>query len=271
MNEIRTEKVHIDRLADIGRTICKVQAGLGEGESISITFIDGGSTAGNVTLTRVEDGPMFRVVGNIYPNSGNDRGVDVDFMSEPDGPVYLPISTRRKIKGKWVTRLYNADEESEFGEHERAAFYASGTSFTTANAPAIKAIPPGSRADSSAKVGRTLFNAAKSVEAVWGKKDNKALWANVQARKAKGEFGRGKAAQAIALQEFAKLQSLGEPETNVWPRKMPRPMRAFEMPVGVKSTARTEKTRIDSTTEAVTAVEAPVKRAGVIKRANRAA
>lgn len=278
MPEIPTKTVDIDRRSDIGRLICKFQKDLGEGESMKLVFIDGGTSAGMVTLTRVEDGPLFRVVGNIYPNTGNDRGVDVDFMCEPDGPEHMPISVKHKVEGKWVRRFYNGDEDSEYGDTDRAAFYASGVNFTAANAPKVKGIVPGTGGDTSSKYGAKLSNAAKAVEKVWTRKDNKAIWAGVQKRREAGEFGTGKASHETAKQEFRRLQSLGEASFDgLWHKKMPLPVNTLETVVsqafvvaeqmGVKVTA-SAKIKI---ARIISEAPVPAKRTDVIRRAKRVA
>lgn len=271
-------KVDINRRADIGAAIMFHQRFAKESQPIKLSFSDGGTYAGGLTLTRHDDALAVRVEGCIFNGSGDDRGTSLDFMAEPDGPIGMPIRVF-DCDGRLLS-TYTDDDDNEYGDTSRAEFYASGVSFTAANAPKVKAIVPGTAGDTSSKAGSKLFNAAKAVEAVWSAKDTRAIWASVQARKSKGEFGsRGKASDTLALAEFNRLKSLGEPVTEGWPRKMPLPERPLKVvleqnaaraeQIGVKVSVKAEKKVARIIAEAPP-VEAS-KRTDVIKRAKRAA
>lgn len=203
---IREEKVEVSggkrRHLDMGGAIQRAQAALGLDESVCLKFTDpNGSWCGGVTLTRIEDGPggvaRFEAHGAIFAGGSDDRGVSLSFIGEPDGPLGLPIRTYDS-KGR-PNGTYTDDDENQASDATiRAAFFASGTSFTMANAPKVKGVMP----NASTRAAKRLAEAAAVAET---------------------EFLDTK--QRVGLRWFTAKDLLkSDAQEGTWPRPMPKPV-----------------------------------------------
>lgn len=183
----------ISSLLDIGRTIQRVQASVQVGSRATIRLVDGDTWVGTVTITRQEGEDTYLAKGIVFQN---DRSISLEFVGDADGPVGLPIYAPNG-------RIWTDDEDSEHGNHVRAAFYADGPGWTGDNAPKIKPVFP----CASTRAAARLTSQASKVEMKWGE----------HAAKVPTEKG---------MQWFTAKDLLkAGPETDIWPRKMPLPAR----------------------------------------------
>lgn len=185
MSDIREVKVEINTKTDIGAAICREQAGVGEGESVRLVFLDGGTWIGGVVLTRADgDALDFTVEGVIFNGVCDDRGIKLSFRCEPDGPVGMPIVRRdccgaiigvytddgnhdAPLKGADLGAIHAGSLNDEDSSTKRAAFYAAGTGFTAENAPKPKLASNLGYAGQSRLSGQALKAAATKAQAAW--------------------------------------------------------------------------------------------------------
>jgi len=194
-----SEVVEVNNKPDIGLAILSWQAKLAPSESISLRFVDGGTWVGSCVITAADDADdlTFTVAGSIF---AGELSVPFKFIGEPDGPADWPI--------RHNGRTFTSEDETESDAIKRAAFYASGATFSPENAPMIK----GSTPNASAKIGEKLASVAAAVESNWAK-----------ASGAKLPDPNAKKAGVLRWYSAGELLSK-EPETGVWPRPMPRPV-----------------------------------------------
>lgn len=164
---VQEKKIEINDRSEIGAAICTWQAQVGAGEKLRLRFCDGGTFVGSVTLTREDaDDLAVKVEGRIFDGRGDDRGISLSFQCEPDGPIGLPL-VARDCDGLVIGVYTDDDEDLVSAETVKAAFFASGATFTAANAPPIKPESHLGYAAESAKAGAALKSAASKAEAAW--------------------------------------------------------------------------------------------------------
>lgn len=184
--------------AEIGRIILLEGSRLEPGQEQRLFFVDGSSWLGSVTVSRDDYSFIgdlsFNVEGNLFEG---DKSVPISVVCEPDGPIDWPI--------RHNGRIYTSDEESEYGNQVRAQFYADGPGWTADNAPdATRSVKPFLCA--TIRAGEKLAAHANKVEAAW-------------------ETGRAQVQVDDKLTWFTAKDLLkAGPETNEWPRKMPKPI-----------------------------------------------
>lgn len=213
------ERIEIGDTTDIGRAICRYQALLNEGESLRLAFLDGGVWIGTFTLTREEAEDLaVKVEGTLFRGRGDDRGISLSFRCEPDGPVGLPLSVYN-VDGEMIGFYTDDEDEVVDTATQRAAFWASGVSFTATNAPPVKPEAKLGYAADSARHGAELRAAAKKAEQAWvpllgrqkGVKggNNGEKWFRYQGKK---------------LVTMAPNETIGTDSEGSWPRPMPKPV-----------------------------------------------
>lgn len=189
---VATHSEDVGSLLDIGRAIMRIQAGVLPGTEVKIRFLDGDMWVGACTISRETDDSVYYVKGIIFQN---DRSIALEFIGDADGPVGLPIYAPNG-------RIWTDDEDSEHGDHTRAAFHADGCTWTRDNAPKVKPF--------HSSKGAKLAEKASEIEAGWGQMSAK--------------VPTDKGLKWFTAKELLKAG----PETEVWPRKMPLP--AHEAP-----------------------------------------
>lgn len=228
------ETIEIGDKTDIGRAIMAWQALLCASEAIRLRFTDGGKWIGGCTITRADDDLTYNVDGCLFQGTGDDKGIALKFTGEGDGPIGLPISVWDEDgcmigyytddgshdaplgKDAKPGEVY-AGEYGETGtdaETVKAAFFASGASFTAATAPAVKPESHLGYAAESAKVGAALDKAATAAEKGW----------LVNLGREKGQKG-GKGGEKWFRFQGRTLAQMapGEKVEGSWPRRMPKP------------------------------------------------
>lgn len=217
--DIGEETIEIGDKTDIGKAICFWQALVEPGQSMRLRFTDGGRWIGGLSITRESDDdverPTYKVTGHIFHGSGDDRGVALNFVGEGDGPIGLPI-VRRDCDGDVVGFYTDEDEDNPEPDAAtvKAAFFASGASFTAATAPTVKPESKIGFGAESARQGAALKAAAAKAEAVW----------RVKLGREQGQKG-GNNGEAWFRYQGKTLVSMAPGETveGQWPRRMPKP------------------------------------------------
>lgn len=209
------ETIEIGDKTDIGRAIMAWQALLCASEAIRLRFTDGGKWIGGCTITRADDDLTYNVDGCLFQGSGDDKGIALKFTGEGDGPIGLPISVW-DAEGCMIGYYTDADDDNPEPDAEtvKAAFFASGATFTAATAPAVKPESHLGYAAESAKVGAALDKAATAAEKGW----------LVDLGREKGQKG-GKGGEKWFRYQGRTLVQMapGEKVEGSWPRRMPKP------------------------------------------------
>jgi hypothetical protein len=206
----------VSNKGEIGRIILREGARLEPGEQIQLRFVNGSAWLGSVTVSRDDysfyGDLSFNVEGNLFEG---DRSVQIAIVCEPDGPVDWPI--------RHNGRIYTSEEESEYGNQTRAQFYADGPGWNADNAPKVKPF----FASASARAGQKLASEAEKAQKSWQK-------------------GQARVKTEKGMQWFTAKELLqAGPETDIWPRPMPKPQRAVSSgPKKEKSQAKRVKSGV---------------------------
>lgn len=169
---------------EIGRIILREGTRLDPGEQIQLRFVNGSAWLGSITVSRdaqysddysQEDNLSFNVEGNLFEG---DRSIQIAIVCEPDGPIDWPICHGG--------RIYNNDDESEYGNQVSAQFYADGPGWNADNAPKLKPF----FISETVRESNKLASAASKAQEKW-----------------------------CIAKKLLKVM----PETNNWPQPMPKP------------------------------------------------
>lgn len=213
--DIGEETIEIGDKTDIGKAICFWQALLDPGQSMRLRFTDGGRWIGGVCITRDVDDLTYIVDGRIFQGSGDDKGIGLHFVGEGDGPIGLPI-VRRDCDGDVVGFYTDEDEDNPEPDAAtvKAAFFASGASFTAATAPAVKPESKIGFGAESARQGAALKAAASKAESAW----------MLTLGRERGRSGGNNGDKWFRYQGKTLVSMApGETVEGQWPRRMPKP------------------------------------------------